>query len=80
MTSKCGELNLGSLVRLNQTTYFFKNQSCLYIQDHIMSVKTKIVQTWYGTEPYFVLLFQRFLWEEIGTPDKMHKQFGTKRV
>ena len=45
-----------------------------------MSVKTKIVQTWYGTEPYFVLLFQRFLWEEIGTPDKMHKQFGTKRV
>ena len=45
-----------------------------------MSVKTKIAQTWYGTEPYFVLLFQRFLWEEIGTPDKMHKQFGTKRV
>ena len=42
MTSTCGELNLGSLVRLNQTTYFFKNQSCLYIQDHIMSVKKKM--------------------------------------
>lgn len=70
----------GFISKTEPNHIFFKNQSCLYIQDHIMSVKTKIAQTWYGTEPYFVLLFQRFLWEEIGTPDKMHKQFGTKRV
>lgn len=70
----------GFISKTEPNHIFFKNQSCLYIQDHIMSVKKKIVQTWYGTEPYFVLLFQRFLWEEIGTPDKIHKQFGTKRV
>lgn len=79
MTSKCGELNLGSLVRLNQTTYFLKNQNCLYIQDHITSVKKKIVQTWYGTEPYFYYS-NASSGKKLALLIKMHKQFGTKRV
>lgn len=40
-----------------------------------MSVKKIVQSLLQDTEPYFVIFLQPFLWEEISSPEKMHKQF-----
>lgn len=55
MTSKCGELNLGSLVRLNQTTYFLKTRVVYIYKTTLCLLKKKLSKL--GMEQNPVLFF-----------------------